>query len=315
MRKSKVFMALLLASVLSTPGSVTAAETKDTDFTISEEDTTVGDSDFDIIYPGYYPVIPDPETPSNPSNPSTPANPSTPTTPTNPSAEEKPTKVSLVRKEIVLKTLDPTSNNSTVLESQVSKADTLYASEEAGHTKIKFEVGKVGTFAFRIDSKGEVSYRLYSTTNTVVSTAAIKEDSFFDYAVLKKGVYILDVQHSAKVSVQGVYFKNKSNVTVKKYVPAKKKKSATITLKLKKAINGSSIIVKKNRYNPAGNWESPLDVASFSTIKRNAVFKGKVTSKKLKFKVKKNGVYTIINTLNGEKVKTVYTFKVSGLKK
>jgi len=133
--------------------------------------------------------------------------------------------------------------------------------------------------------------------------------------VLKKGVYILDVQHSAKVSVQGIYFKNKSNVTVKSYVPAKKKKSATITLKLKKAINGSSIIVKKNRYNPAGDWEFPLDVASFGTIKSDAVFKGKVTSKKLKFKVKKNGVYTIINTLNGEKVKTVYTFKVSGLKK
>ncbi len=307
MRKNKVFMALLLASVLSTPGSITAAETKDTDFTISEEDTVTGDSDFDIVYPGYYPIIPDPGTSSNPSDPSTPS------TPTDPSTGEKPTKVSVVRKEIVLKTLDPTSNSNTVLESQVSKTEALYESAEAGHTKIKFEVGKVGTFAFRIDSEGEVGYRLYSTTNTVLSSAAITEDSFFDYAVLKKGIYILDVQHSAKISVQGVYFKNKSNVTIKKYVPAKK--SAPITLKLKKAIHGSSIVVKKNRYNPAGNWETPLDVASFSTVKSNAIFKGKVTSKKLKFKVKKNGVYTIINSLNGEKVKTVYTFKVSGLKK
>lgn len=309
MRKNKVFMALLLASVLSTPCSITAAETKDIDFTISEDDTVTGDSDFDIVYPGYYPTIPNPGTSSNPSDPSTPS------TPTDPSTGEKPAKVSVVRKEIVLKTLDPTSNSNTVLESQVSKTDALYEAAEAGHTKIKFEVGKVGTFAFRIDSEGEVGYRLYSTTNTVLSSAAITEDSFFDYAVLKKGVYILDVQHSAKVSVQGIYFKNKSNVTVSSYAPTKKKKSATITLKLKKAIHGSSIVVKKNRYNPAGNWETPLDVASFSKVKSNAIFKGKVTSKKLKFKVKKNGVYTIINTLNGEKVKTVYTFKVSGLKK
>jgi len=180
MRKSKVFMALLLASVLSTPGSVTAAEIKDTDFTISEEDTITGDSDFDIIYPGYYPIIPNPGTPSNPVDPSTPStpssptDPSTPTTPTDPSTGEKPVKSSIVRKEVVLKTLDPTSNNSTVLESQVSETDALYASTEAGRTKIKFEVGKVGTFVFRINSEGEVGYRLYSTTNTVVSSAAIK---------------------------------------------------------------------------------------------------------------------------------------------
>jgi len=330
MKKNKVYMALLLSAALAAPSfSLTAAET---DLIVSDEDDgiIIGDSDFDVMYPDSSgsptggttnpavsdkpDVTPGSDTGDKPDVVSGPgiSNPSD-----NPAGgnTDAPDTDSLVRKNVALKNVNPTSNAGAALGATVANSQVLYSAGADGHAKLKFSVPRVGTVGFYINSGSGYSYKLYSPTTTVTSGEQVLGNGTTGYAVLKKGTYILEITHSGGVDVRGIYFKNNSAVSAKKYVPAKKKKTATITLKFKKSVKGSRIIVKKGRYDPSGNWESPLDVEKFSTIKKNALYDKKVKTTKMKIKVKKNGVYTVINSLNGGKVKTVYTFRVKGLKK